>query len=116
MVCVLIVDDEPRVVRFLRVSLSAHGYQVITASSGEEALRVFETEKPDVVVLDVVMPGMSGLKVLRAMRAASDVPIIVSSARGGLDEEAMSLGATSYMKKPFLPEELANQIRSLLSK
>ena len=77
---VLVVDDEPAIVNFIRTSLKIQGYQVTTASGGREALKSIEVEKPDIMVLDVVMPEMSGLEVLRELRAYSQLPVIILSA------------------------------------
>ena len=74
---ILVVDDEREIVRALRRSLSAHGFTVLTASSGEEAVRVVSQQRPDLLLLDLLLPGMSGLEVCRQVRAVSNVPIIV---------------------------------------
>ncbi len=113
---VLVVDDEPQVLRLLRTALGERGYDVSVAASGEEALATIERRLPDVIVLDVVMPGMSGLEVCRAVRERSSVPIIVLSARGEERDKvaALDLGADDYLTKPFGMEELLARIRVAL--
>jgi two-component system KDP operon response regulator KdpE len=116
---ILVVDDEPRILRFVGLSLHAFGFEVLSASSGEEALNLAEAEKPDVMVLDIFMPGMDGLEVLQRRRAfealnsCPQLPVIVFSARGSLAPQAYELGASDFLTKPFAPEELAQRIRSL---
>ncbi len=119
--CILIVDDEPRILRFVRLSLHALGFQVISASGGEQALQMVESEKPDVMVLDVFMPEMDGFEVLQKLRATENVkkcrhmPVIVFSARTSIAEQALRLGATDFIGKPFMPEELASKILAATS-
>jgi two-component system KDP operon response regulator KdpE len=112
----LIVDDEVQIRRFLRSSLSAHGYTVIEAASGQEALVTTRHDKLDVVILDLGLPDMDGLAVIRAIREHSAVPIVVLSVRS--DErgkvEALDLGADDYVTKPFGMEELMARIRAAL--
>src|SRR5437016_13254842 len=100
---VLVVDDEPPILRFLRTSLVAVGYRVVTAENAEDALLMIAAEKPDVVVLDLGLPDQSGFDVITEVRKHSPVPIIVLSARA--DErskvEALDLGADDYVAKPF---------------
>ena len=79
---ILVVDDEIEIVRALRRSLTAHGYKVFTARSGEEAFELTSRYRPDLILLDLLLPGMSGLEVCRRMRAESNIPIIVLSVRG----------------------------------
>ena len=113
---ILIVDDEPPIRRFLRTSLAAQDYAVIEAESGAQALREIEREEPDLVILDLGLPDMSGTDVIRAIRGASPMPIIVLSVRS--DErgkvEALDLGADDYVTKPFGMEELVARIRTAL--
>jgi len=78
---VLIVDDEPRILKFLNLKLKSSGYEVITANSGTEALAQVQAQEPDLLVLDVVMPGMDGFEVLKQVRAFSSVPVIILSAK-----------------------------------
>jgi two-component system KDP operon response regulator KdpE len=113
---VLVVDDEPQILRFLRASLSAGGYAVIEAETGAEALRRAAAEAPDVVVLDLGLPDMDGKAVIKALRDWSEVPIIVLSARAREAEkvEALDLGADDYVNKPFGTGELLARLRAAL--
>jgi two-component system KDP operon response regulator KdpE len=113
---VLVVDDEPQIRRALRVSLVSHGYQVQVAASGEEALELAASAPPDVVILDLVLPGRNGLEVCQELRQWSQVPIIVLSARGQERDkvEALDLGADDYLTKPFGMDELLARIRVAL--
>jgi two-component system, OmpR family, KDP operon response regulator KdpE len=113
---VLIVDDEPQIRRFLRTSLSAHGYQVLDASCGQEALVRLATERPDVVLLDLGLPDLDGLEVMRRVREWSQVPIIVLSVRGQEGDKIAALdgGADDYVTKPFGLGELLARIRAAL--
>ena len=113
---ILVIDDEPPILRFLRTSLHAAGHQVVTAESAGEALRAFAAEKPDVVILDLGLPDRSGFEVIGEIRKHSAVPIIVLSARN--DErskvQALDLGADDYIGKPFGMAELMARIRAAL--
>ncbi|MEO6299483.1 MAG: response regulator transcription factor [Paracoccaceae bacterium] len=113
---VLIVDDEPQILRFLRTSLSANDYDVIEAASGAEALRRATAEAPDVILLDLGLPDMDGKEVVRNLREGSQVPIIVVSARAQEREkiEALDLGADDYINKPFGMGELLARLRATL--
>ncbi|HEV2265268.1 MAG TPA: response regulator [Stellaceae bacterium] len=114
--CVLIADDEPPIRRFLRTSLAAQGFRVVEAADGKETLDAAANEKPDLVILDLGLPDMNGLDVIRALRAKSDVPVIVLSVRG--DEHgkvaALDLGADDYVTKPFGMDELIARIRTAM--
>ncbi len=118
---VLVVDDEPQILRALRAALRGHGYDVQTAADGEEALDLLALHPPDVVILDLVMPGKSGFDVVREVRAwstpTSRMPaIIVLSARGEERDKvtALDLGADDYLTKPFSMNELLARIRVAL--
>ncbi|GCE16538.1 response regulator transcription factor [Dictyobacter kobayashii] len=113
---ILLVDDEPEIVRALRRSLTAHGYRVLVARNGEDALRITFQQRPDVILLDLVLPGMSGLDVCRQIREVSNVAIIVLSAKGAERDkvEALDLGADDYIQKPFGIDEVLARIRATL--
>jgi len=110
---ILVVDDEPQILRALRAALKGHGYDVQTAADGEEALDLLALHPPDVVILDLVMPGKSGFDVVREVRTWSALPIIVLSARGEDRDKvtALDLGADDYLTKPFSMNELLARIR-----
>ena len=115
---VLIVDDEPQIRRFLKTSLIAQNYEVIEAVDGAEALRLAQREKPDLMILDLGLPDMDGVEVIRQLRAAGNnaLPIVVLSARSGelSKVEALDLGADDYITKPFGMEELTARVRAAL--
>ncbi len=113
---VLAVDDEPGILRLLKQELSAQGFRVLVASSGEEALRVAEEHRPDIVLLDVLMPDMSGLEVMRRLREQSNAAVILVTARDtDMDKvRGLEMGADDYIVKPFSPEELAARVRAVL--
>jgi two-component system KDP operon response regulator KdpE len=112
----LVVDDEPHILKVLSTGLSMRGFQVRTALSGEEALKEIRRESPDAIILDLMLPGMSGLEVCRRLREFSTVPIIVLSARGAERDKVMALdqGADDYVTKPFGIEELLARVRAVL--
>jgi two-component system, OmpR family, KDP operon response regulator KdpE len=113
---ILVVDDEPAIRRLLRTSLGGQGFDVVEAGSGAEALQQIEREKPDLLILDLGLPDVSGIEVIRSVRVRSTLPIIVLSVRD--DErgkvEALDLGADDYVTKPFGTEELVARIRTAL--
>ncbi|HUK90329.1 MAG TPA: response regulator transcription factor [Blastocatellia bacterium] len=113
---VLVVDDEPQILRVMRASLPARGYEVRTAPGGMEALDEIHKEMPDLVILDLVMPGLSGLEVCRRIRDFSAIPIIVLSAKGSEKDKvaALDLGADDYITKPFGMDELLARMRAVL--
>ncbi len=113
---ILVVDDEREIVRALRRSLGAHGYTVLTASSGEEAVEIVARQRPDLLLLDLLLPGMSGLEVCRRVRKESSVPIIVLSVKDAERDkvEALGLGADDYVQKPFGMGEVLARIRVAL--
>lgn len=113
---VLVVDDEPRILRFVRAELESAGCRVLTASEGNAALEIVESSRPDLVVLDVIMPGMDGFEVLRRVRELSSVPVILLTARGSDADKVrgLDLGADDYLTKPFSPDELSARIRAVL--
>jgi two-component system KDP operon response regulator KdpE len=111
---VLVVDDEPAILRILRINLRLSGYDVITTISGEEALHLVESQQPDIMLLDLLMTPMSGLDVLKKLRTFSQVPVIVLTGRGDKAAVAFREGANDVLVKPFKPEELTKKIRTLL--
>ncbi|MGD0200786.1 MAG: response regulator transcription factor [Bryobacteraceae bacterium] len=113
---ILIVDDEPQIRRVMRTTLAAQGYIVADARSGEEALEKLRTERFDLVLLDLNMPGMGGLAACRAIRADPDIPIIILSVRDAEKDkvQALDAGADDYVSKPFGIEELLARIRAAL--
>jgi DNA-binding response OmpR family regulator len=112
---VLIVDDEPRILNFLSSKLRASGYDVITASNGEEALEQIQMQELDLMVLDIMMPKIDGFETLKQLRSSSSVPVIILSAKGtNVDKvKGLSLGADDYLSKPFSPDELIARIEAV---
>jgi two-component system, OmpR family, KDP operon response regulator KdpE len=110
---ILVVDDEREIVRTLKRSLIAHGFTVITASNGEEAIEMFSQQRPDLMLLDLLLPGISGLEVCRRVRKMSNVPIIVLSVKDAEHDkvEALDLGADDYVAKPFGMKEVLARVR-----
>jgi two-component system KDP operon response regulator KdpE len=113
---ILVVDDEPSIVRLVRTKLQADGYAVITAERGEKALEVLEDERPDLVVLDLMMPGIDGFETLRRIRVRSQVPVIMLTARAGDADRLRGFqgGADDYLTKPFNPDELSARVAAVL--
>ncbi len=112
---ILLIDDEERIVNFLALKLKVSGYEVVCARNGEKGLEIARDSAPDLVLLDIIMPGIDGLEVLRRLRKFSDMPVIVLSAKEHIAEEVLALGANSYMSKPFNPDDLIAKIKLLLS-
>jgi two-component system, OmpR family, alkaline phosphatase synthesis response regulator PhoP len=113
---ILVVDDEPEIVRVLRGYLERAGYQVLAAYDGSEALRRARQEAPDLIILDLMLPGMDGMDVCRAVRQSSDVPIIMVTARVEETDRVLGLelGADDYVIKPFSPREVVARVRAVL--
>jgi two-component system KDP operon response regulator KdpE len=113
---ILVVDDEKEIVRALQRGLAAHGYTVLTASNGAEAIEAVRRHRPDLLVLDLMLPDMSGLEVCRLVRAESNVPIIILSVKDAEYDkvEALDLGADDYVPKPFGMNEVLARIRVAL--
>jgi DNA-binding response OmpR family regulator len=113
---ILVVDDEPKIVHVLRGYLESAGFQVAAAYDGSEALAAFRHEKPDLIILDLMLPAVDGLDVARAIRRESDVPLIMLTAR--VDEAdrliGLELGADDYVTKPFSPREVVARVRAVL--
>jgi DNA-binding response OmpR family regulator len=111
---ILIVDDHREILKILRIKLRVLGYDVLTAPGGEEALVLLETVIPDIMLLDVIMPGMDGFEVLEKVRAFSTFPVIVYSARPENADKALSMGANDFLTKPFDPDDLIKRIKKQL--
>src|ERR1700732_258336 len=114
---ILVVDDEPQIRRVMRTTLVAHGYEVSDARTGDAALDLLRTEKYDLVLLDVNLPGISGVQTCREIRLGSDIPIIMLTVRGAERDkvQALDTGADGYLTKPFSVSELLVRIRALLT-
>jgi two-component system, OmpR family, KDP operon response regulator KdpE len=113
---ILVVDDEPQIRRVLRTTLSFRGYTILEASTGEEAVELAAKHKPDLILLDVNLPGISGIETCREIRRASDAPIIMLTVRSAERDKVVALdaGADDYVTKPFSIEELLARIRASL--
>jgi len=113
---ILVVDDEPKIVDICRDYLSAAGFKVITAADGTRGLSLARNEKPDLVVLDLMMPGMDGLDVCRQLRREGTMPIVMLTARVEESDKliGLELGADDYITKPFSPRELVARVRTVL--
>jgi DNA-binding response OmpR family regulator len=113
---VLVVDDDAKTVELVKLYLNRDGYRVLTAYDGNEALQLARENQPDLIVLDLMLPGISGLEVCRTLRAESDVPIIMLTALTTDDDRltGLDLGADDYVTKPFSPRELAARVRAVL--
>ncbi len=113
---ILIVDDDPAIVSFVRRGLAYEGYTVNTAGDGAEALAKAREREPDLVILDVMMPGINGIEVSQRLRQGSDVPILMLSAKGTVADKVAGLdsGADDYLVKPFAFDELLARVRALL--
>jgi DNA-binding response OmpR family regulator len=113
---ILVVDDEPTLAATVRYNLEQGGYQVITAADGESGLSLARSERPDTIVLDLMLPGLDGLEVCRILRRESSVPILMLTARGEETDRVvgLELGADDYLTKPFSMRELLARVRALL--
>lgn len=113
---ILVVDDEPPIVRLVKTKLQLDGFAVVTAGRGEEALPIVENDRPDLVILDLMMPGMDGFETLRHIRERSRVPVIFLTARAGDVDKLRGLqsGADDYITKPFNPDELVARVTAVL--
>jgi DNA-binding response OmpR family regulator len=114
--CVLVVDDHPKVLRFIEIDLKLRGYEVVTATSGEEALKLVRSRKPSIMLLDIIMPEVDGLEVLKRLRTSSQLPVIAFSASPGERDNAIRLGADDFMTKPFHPDDMVKRIEVLLDR
>ena len=113
---VLVVDDDPEIVSLLRRGLLYEGFNVTTASNGKEAIEKTREKEPDLIILDVMMPGIDGIEVSKRLRQASDIPILMLTARGTVADKVTGLdaGADDYLVKPFAFDELLARVRALL--
>lgn len=113
---ILVVDDDPKIVALVRTYLERERFRVVTAADGATALRLIEEARPRLVVLDLMLPGVDGLAVIREARELGDTPILVLSARGSTGDRIVGLseGADDYLPKPFSPAELVVRVRAIL--
>ena len=113
---ILVVDDEPQIVKVVKAYLEKAGFTVVSAADGSAALAVFQHEKPDLVILDLNLPGMDGLEVCRTIRRTSDVPVMMLTARVEETDTliGLELGADDYVIKPFHPREVVARVRTIL--
>ena len=113
---ILVIEDDPGIVKIVRLYLERDGHRVATAGDGAAGLRLAQESPPDLVVLDLMLPRLDGMAVCRALRAQSEVPIIMVTARAGEDDRlaGLDLGADDYIVKPFSPRELAARVRAVL--
>ena len=112
---ILVVDDEPRMIGFIRMNLELDDHRVVEAHSGLEALDAIRTQLPDLVLLDVMMPDLDGFETLRMLREFSDIPVIMLTAKGEENDKVygLELGADDYITKPFGPRELSSRIKAI---
>jgi two-component system KDP operon response regulator KdpE len=111
---VLVVDDHPKVLKFIEIGLKLLGFEVFCADSGEQALELVKTARPDVMLLDIFMPGKDGFTVLKELRTTSIIPVIAFSASPDNQDPALRAGANDFIHKPFNPEEVAQKINALI--
>jgi two-component system KDP operon response regulator KdpE len=113
---ILIVDDEAKILRFISANLKSLGYETMTCLSGLEAMDKIDEMDPDLILLDIMMPGMDGLEVLRRLRSYSDVPVIMLTARSNSDDkvQGLNIGADDYLTKPFSLDELFARVNAVL--
>jgi DNA-binding response OmpR family regulator len=113
---ILVVDDEERMVRFIRLNLEYDGFQVAEAFNGYQAINKIRTSMPDLILLDVMLPDIDGFEVLKLVREISQVPVIMLTAKGEEDDRVrgLEMGADDYVTKPFSPRELVSRVRAVL--
>jgi OmpR family response regulator RpaB len=112
---VLVVDDEPRIGKVLRIKLRLSGYDVITTTNGAEAIELVRTQEPDIMLLDILMPDISGMDVLDRVRTFSQVPIIIFTGLPEIGQSTLKHGANDCINKPFNPDVLIEKIESVLA-
>lgn len=113
---ILVVDDEPKIIKIVEHSLKREGYQVLSASDGEQAVELMKKVKPSLIILDLMLPKMDGFEVCRKIKSIHDVPVIILSARGEEVDKVVgfTLGADDYQTKPFSPTELIMRVKAVL--
>jgi two-component system KDP operon response regulator KdpE len=113
---VLAVDDEPGILRLIKLELTPQGFRVLTAENAAEALEIAHEYRPDIALLDIVMPDMSGLELMRELRERGDLPVILLTAKGSDTDKVrgLEMGADDYLAKPFSPDELSARVRAVL--
>ncbi len=116
---ILIVDDEPHMIRLAELSLRKGAFDVVTARNGRDAVELASSEKPDLIVMDVQMPEMDGLEALQALKSNSEttgIPVVILTARGHqlTRQEAVGIGASSFLTKPFSPTQLLSEVQRIL--
>src|SRR4030066_777958 len=113
---ILVVDDEERMVRFIRLNLEYDGFRVVEAFNGTQAINKIRASLPDLILLDIMMPDIDGFEVLRTIREVSSVPVIMLTAKGEEDDRVrgLELGADDYVTKPFSPRELVSRVKAVL--
>jgi DNA-binding response OmpR family regulator len=112
---ILLVDDEAGILKVVAIQLNLRGYEAISTTRGEEAVEIVRTRQLDVILLDILMPGMNGLEVLERVREFSQVPVVAFTADLQMAEKAVKIGAIDYILKPFNPDRLVKKIRSVLA-
>lgn len=113
--CVLVVDDHPKVLRFIEIDLKLRGFEVICTTSSQEAIELVRSAKPDIMLLDIIMPEIDGFQVLEKLRTFTQLPVIAFSASPGNHDKAVHLGANDFMTKPFDPDDMVRRIKAILS-
>ena len=113
---IFVVDDDPGMLRLITANLNARGYETVSSSNGSLALKALEVQEPDLTILDILMPGLDGIELLRRLRDRSSVPILMVSAKADVAAklETLDLGADDYLTKPFSVEELLARVRAVL--
>jgi two-component system KDP operon response regulator KdpE len=111
---ILVVDDHPGVLKFIEIDLKLRGFEVFSATSGKETLELVRSAKPDIVLLDMIMPDMDGFELLKELRTFSDLPVIAFSASPGNQDPALQSGADDFVHKPFDPDDMSRRIMELL--
>ena len=111
---VLVVDDEERVLNFVKIGLSHLGYEVVVTTSGEESLLLAESEKPDIMILDIVMSPLTGFDVLKKLRTFSVLPVVICSSLQNISNLAREVGADGFIAKPFTTDKLAQKIVEIM--